>query len=144
MSEHEERSLSEQFLDTLMLLQINFYRKKKLPIPINQYALLMVISLEEEMTGGEASDILKISKQQTSSIADRLVSQGFIQKVPDAKDRRRTLLKMTEAGEEIIKEQRETIRDAFTSRVGNLTASEKKALAASITCLNLSIEKMFN
>ena len=69
-------ALSKDFLETLMLIHVNVFRNKQLPLPLNQYVLLMFINTERAITNSSASEMLKISKQQIGTIVERRVAQG--------------------------------------------------------------------
>ncbi len=139
-----DHDLSRYFLDTLMLIHVNIFRHKKMPLPLNQYVLLMVISTEESLTNSKASEILKISKQQISTVTERLLEQGYISKKTDSHDRRCCLLELTEKGREIINQQNDYVRKKFEDRLHKLTKDEQQKLAEAIHRLNRSIDTMFS
>ena len=131
-----QKNVSEQFIETLLLIHINFFRKKQLPLPLNQYGVLMAAYTEESLTASDACDILKISKQQMSSLVERLVQSGYIRKESDPEDRRRSLLRLTNKARKLIDRQN-------SASIGNLTPSEQQLLAESIGNFNRLLEKMF-
>ncbi|MBQ7499184.1 MAG: MarR family transcriptional regulator [Selenomonas sp.] len=137
-------ALSQDFLETLMLIHVNFFRNKNLPLPLNQYGLLMVIHTEGPITNNRASEILKISKQQMSTVAERLLQQGYISKNADCRDRRCCLLELTEKGREIINQQNDYVRKKFEDRLHKLTKDEQQKLSEAIHRLNRSIDTMFS
>ena len=122
-------ALSKDFLETLMLIHVNVFRNKQLPLPLNQYVLLMFINTEGAISNSSASEMLKISKQQMSTIVERLLAQGYISKDTDCRDRRRCLLKLTEKGREIIRQQNEYVRKKFEERLPKLQEEEQRQLA---------------
>ncbi len=136
-------ALSQNFIEMLMLIHLNIFRNKHLPLPLNQYGLLMVIHTEGPITNNRASEILKISKQQMSSVAERLVQQGYINKTPDKEDRRRCLLKLTPKGLQVIADQNTYVRHRFDDNLSNLSKKEQEKLDNAIDCLKNSIEAMF-
>ena len=139
-----EHTLSQDFLEALMRIHVNFFRHKNLPLPLNQYGLLMIIHTEGPMTNSQASERLKISKQQMSTVADRLLQQGYISKSADSKDRRRSLLQLTEKGKEVIDKQNESVRDRFEERLPKLSSRELQELSEAIHRLNSSMDSMFS
>ena len=138
-----ERNLSHNFMEMLMLIHVNIFRNKHLPLPLNQYGLLMVIHTEGPITNNKASEILNISKQQMSSVAERLLQLGYISKSPDEKDRRRCLLKLTDKGLDIIADQNTYVRNRFDANLANLSKKEQERLDSAIGCLKDSLEAMF-
>lgn len=138
-----EHLLSQNFMEMLMLIHVNIFRNKHLPLPLNQYGLLMVIHTEGPITNNRASEILNISKQQMSSVAERLVKLGYISKTPDEADRRRCLLRLTEKGLQVVADQRTYVRNRFNANLSKLTKEEQGQLDSAIDCLKDSIETMF-
>lgn len=139
-----EHTLSKDFLETLMLIHVNVFRNKQLPLPLNQYVLLMFINTEGAITNSSASEMLKISKQQMSTVAERLLEQGYISKSTDCRDRRRCLLELTEKGREIIRQQNGYVRKKFEDRLPKLSEDEQQQLSDAINCLKISIDRMFS
>ena len=139
-----EHTLSKDFLETLMLIHVNVFRNKQLPLPLNQYVLLMFINTEGAITNSSASEMLKISKQQMSTVAERLLEQGYISKNTDCHDRRRCLLELTEKGREIIRQQNGYVRKKFEDRLPKLSEDEQQQLSEAINCLKISIDRMFS
>ena len=137
-------ALSKDFLETLMLIHVNVFRNKQLPLPLNQYVLLMFINTEGSISNSSASEMLKISKQQMSTIVERLLAQGYISKDTDCRDRRRCLLKLTEKGRDIIRQQNEYVRKKFEDRLPKLPKEEQLQLSEAINCLKNSIDRMFS
>ena len=137
-------ALSKDFLETLMLIHVNVFRNKQLPLPLNQYVLLMFINTEGSISNSSASEMLKISKQQMSTIVERLLAQGYISKDTDCRDRRRCLLKLTEKGRDIIRQQNEYVRKKFEDRLPKLPEKEQLQLSEAINCLKNSIDRMFS
>lgn len=137
------KTVSDQFLETLLLIHINFFRTKQLPLPLNQYGVLMVAYTEDSPTASDACEILNVSKQQMSSIIERLVQTGYIMKESDPEDRRRSLLRLTDKARELINQQNKEVRRNFDARIVKLAPDEQKLLAASLTNFSRLLEKMF-
>ena len=164
MSETAAESISMHFIETLVLIHRNFYRHLAVPAPFNQFAVLMTLRADgaESLTAVRA--LLNISKQQMTSITEKLCDAGFItrktdpsdrrrlllsltdsgliQRETDRRDRRRVLISLTSAGERLIEDQNEIVRQKFIRSLKNLRPEEQDALANAIDLLNRSIEKM--
>ncbi|SFT74777.1 DNA-binding transcriptional regulator, MarR family [Selenomonas sp. GACV-9] len=136
-------NVSQKFIETLILIHNNFYRQTKLPIPLNQFGALMVIFTEEAVSISDISNILNISKQQMTTVIDKLVRNGMVQKAPDPHDRRRSVITMTAAGQKIIDDQNERVRLLFTQHIQQLDEDETVQLSQSILTFNYLLEKMF-
>ncbi len=134
--------ISSAFIETLVLIHRNFYRNLTTPVPLNQFATLMTLRLEKQATLSEIGQRLQISKQQMTNICDKLLHAGLITKRQDSEDRRRMLISMTSAGEKILDDQNELVRQRFLSSLRRLSEEERTELHHSITNLNHYIEKM--
>lgn len=134
--------ISSAFIETLVLIHRNFYRNLTTPVPPNQFATLMTLRLEKRATLSEIGQRLQISKQQMTNICDKLLHAGLITKRQDSEDRRRMLISMTSAGEKILDDQNELVRQRFLSSLRGLSEEERTELRHSITNLNHYIEKM--
>ena len=134
--------ISSAFIETLVLIHRNFYRNLTTPVPLNQFATLMTLRLEKQATLSEIGQRLQISKQQMTNICDKLLHAGLITKRQDSEDRRRMLISMTSAGEKILDDQNELVRQRFLSSLRGLSEEERTELRHSITNLNHYIEKM--
>ena len=134
--------ISSAFIETLVLIHRNFYRNLTTPVPLNQFATLMTLRLEKQATLSEIGQRLQISKQQMTNICDKLLHAGLITKRQDSEDRRRMLISMTSAGDKILDDQNELVRQRFLSSLRGLSEEERTELRHSITNLNHYIEKM--
>ena len=134
--------ISSAFIETLVLIHRNFYRNLTTPVPLNQFATLMTLRLEKQATLSEIGQRLQISKQQMTNICDKLMQAGLVTKQQDREDRRRMLISMTSAGEKILDDQNELVRQRFLSSLRGLSEEERTELRHSITNLNHYIEKM--
>lgn len=135
------QEISAAFVETLVLIHRNFYCQLSVPVPLNQFATLMTLRLSDSMSLSEIGQHLLISKQQMSSICDKLLQAGLVSKTQDQKDRRRTLISLTDAGEKLIDDQNEIVRQKFLHCLKGLSAEEQQELQESIVNLNHYIEK---
>ncbi len=65
----------------------------------------MLILTAIDTSGGPSTDLrreLGVTKQAVSQTIDALVNRGYVERTPDADDRRRVALALTERGEEIV------------------------------------------
>ena len=130
MSETAAESISMHFIETLVLIHRNFYRHLAVPAPFNQFAVLMTLRADGAESLTAVGALLNISKQQMTSICEKLTASGLIQR------------ETTSAGERLIEDQNEIVRQKFIRSLKNLRPEEQDALANAIDLLNRSIEKM--
>ena len=134
---------SQDFLESLILIHNNFYRQMHMPVPINQMGVLCALRSDPNLTISEISRWLNISKQQMTILIDKLVQNGLIEKNIDVSDRRRHLLILTAAGEKLLDEQDEVVKQKFSQQSQKLNDSELALLVKVIGQYRHLLEKMF-
>ena len=144
MPEINQREMSTDFIEMLVLIHRKFYRGMQASIPLNQFAVLMVLRVEEPASPQFIGNILHISKQQMTSITEKLCDAGFITRKTDPSDRRRLLLSLTDTGSRVLDDQNDIVRKKFIASLEGLTAEEKTELASSIETITHYINKMQN
>ncbi|WP_051608785.1 MarR family winged helix-turn-helix transcriptional regulator [Selenomonas sp. FC4001] len=136
-------SLSQQFVEIMVLLHNNFGRQTQVPLPLNQFGVLCVLMDTQGLTITDISRQLNISKQQMTNIIDKLVSAGYVSKEPDPVDRRRLVITISRKGKKLLKEHMEQFRQRFESHAQNLTRDERQELATILRRYYELINKMF-
>ena len=136
------REMSSGFIEMLVLIHRKFYRGITTPVPLNQFAVLMVLRVEEPASPQFIGNILHISKQQMTSITEKLVDAGFVSRKGDPSDRRRLLLSLTDAGRCVLDKQNDIVRRKFIESLKGLTEGEQEDLASSIETISHYVGKM--
>ena len=81
-----------------------------------QYHALMIVRRRGRLTIGEMARLLRVSAPSTSTMVDRLVEKGCLQRMPDPDDRRRVVVSVApEALKDI-----ERVEDALTRAFSEL------------------------
>ena len=86
---------------------------------------------------------LNIAKQQMTTVINKLVEARLVEKTADIHDRRRFVITMTKAGQTLLDEQNELIRQRFYQHSQKLSKEENQQLAKAIQTYNQLISKMF-
>ena len=102
----------------------------------------MVLRDEEPASPQFIGNILHISKQQMTSITEKLVDAGFVTRKTDPSDRRRLLLSLTDEGVRVLDDQNDVVRKKFIESLQGLTDEEQADLASSIEMITHYINKM--
>lgn len=136
-------SLSQQFVEIMVLLHNNFGRQTQVPLPLNQFGVLCVLMDTQGLTITDINRQLNISKQQMTNIIDKLVSAGYVSKEPDPVDRRRLVITISRKGKKLLEEHMEQFRQRFESHAQNLTRDERQELATILRRYYELINKMF-
>ncbi|MBO6202160.1 MAG: MarR family transcriptional regulator [Selenomonas sp.] len=143
MEAQAQPSLSQQFVEIMVLLHNNFGRQTQVPLPLNQFGVLCALSDTEGMTITDISRQLNISKQQMTNIIEKLVNCCYIDKAADPHDRRRSVITLSQKGKKILEDHVELFRQRFDSHARNLTDNERQELATILRRYYELINKMF-
>jgi|GEM_PF-635939 len=69
-------------------------------------------------------------------VADRLIAEGLVERIPDSRDRRRTFLNITDTGEMIVKEMKRMMKAHFADKLSVLSEKQLSNLAEGITTIS--------
>lgn len=97
-------------------------------LPRHQLRALFVVVKHGPLSVGDLAKAIDASLASTSSLADRLVRSGHLERDADAADRRRVLLAATPAGEDIADRLEERFRRRFERLVEAMTPQGREAL----------------
>ena len=136
-------SLSQQFVEIMVLLHNNFGRQTQVPLPLNQFGVLCALMDTQGMAIIDLSRQLNISKQQMTNVIEKLLTAGYVSKNPDPKDRRRFVVTISDKGEKLLAEHMEQFRQRFEIHARNLTTDERQELASILRRYYELINKMF-
>ena len=136
--------LSQQFVEMMVLIHNKFGRQTQVPLPLNQFGVLCVLMDTQGLAITDISRQLNISKQQMTTIIEKLVSAKYVSKKPDPHDRRRLVITITQQGEKLLRGHMEQFRQRFDSHAQNLTNNERTELANVLRRYYELISKMFS
>ncbi len=88
---------------------------------------------EGNVTMGEFSNALSVPLSTATRIADWLVENNYIQRLPDSDDRRVVRVILTETGKELFRAIDRYIRQRLLHILSGLTVEERKTLLALIS-----------
>ena len=138
------RRLSEKFIDTLCSIYQNFFRQTTIPIPGNNFMVLVVLQNEGDSTITRMGTLLHMSKQQMTPIINKLAKDGFITKKVSDEDRRYTNISLTPKGQELLDDHSENIRKRFEQGALRLSPDEVEEFTASLDTFVSSVERMYH
>lgn len=72
----------------------------------------------------DLAEYIGVSLPSMSKLVDTLTFRGYIERTPDAADRRRVRLDLTEAGQDVLATAREAVKAVFAARLATLNAEE--------------------
>lgn len=122
----------------------NFFNKLLKPInqqaknimsPVQMHAMESLYSLKK-CTMTELSNELKISKQQTTTIVDKLIKAGLVIREHDDIDRRTINIRLTQSGVTFMKSFKEEIFNTMKEKIKNLDDDD-------LICLDNALNDFF-
>lgn len=118
-----------QFIRTEMRSQ----REPSLSVP--QFRLLGFLSRHPGSSLSEVADHLGVTRATASSMTDRLVQRGLVDRVEDPDERRHVMLSLTVTGQDQLEQMRQITRLKIAELLGGLTPEELDSLSAGLKIL---------
>jgi DNA-binding MarR family transcriptional regulator len=141
-----KQDAADQFVKLIPLIRRKLLRRSDFPqIPnlnFSHFHLLMLIEDEGAVTNGRISETLSIAPPNVTPLITKLLNEGYITRVPDERDRRVIWNQLTEKGERILLERRDSFRRLFEERLAFLNEDETNRLIESLKTLTEIVEKM--
>ena len=111
-------------------------------VGVQEWRILAVLAGNGEGTAREICETTLMDKGNVSRAIKKLVRTGRVREITDKKDKRSTVLVMTDKGYEIYGKIKE-LSDAREQKIlASLTASERRSLPIILTKLNGVIEEL--
>jgi DNA-binding MarR family transcriptional regulator len=101
-------------------------------VPRHQLRALFVVARHGPLSVGDLADAIGASLASTSSLADRLVKAGYLERQPDPEDRRRVLLITTAPGRETADTLMRRFHERFQRLVEAMSPAGREALEAGL------------
>lgn len=143
--------IKEQLADQLrrldaLLFRTQMRRKVKDSTCLNphkgQGRVLSLLKLQPEMGQKELGYLLDMSKQALAELLRKLEKAGYITREPSPKDRRASIIKLTEAGQAVAPDaEKEGEDDVLEAAVASLKADEQAVFADYLGRVIASLEE---
>lgn len=133
--------IAREFMSSVWRIHNNFLHEQKLPLPLNQFAVLFdLFSEADSLAICEISEKLQIKKQQMTGIISRLETADCISRTSKDSDRRYSEIKLTDKGCAIINEYLSGMCTRFLHRLNRLKPEHQQMLSDSIRQFNRSLD----
>lgn len=116
--------IASSFLASMMLINNNFFHRTTLPMPLSQFCVLAYLEVEHAVSITDLSRVLKVSKQQMSTVVDKLLQAGYVTKSRSERDHRCTLVQITDSGLDLLLEHRGQLTRMLSDQFKKLTPDE--------------------
>lgn len=112
----------------------------ELELTMAQLKTLFTLCCAQPVTVSELAEWLGISAPTASYLVDRLVQAGLVDRAEDPADRRRTLVQLTAAGEDLTRRLRQGNRDVLVPLLEQLDMEDLEALDRGLAALARAAE----
>jgi DNA-binding MarR family transcriptional regulator len=111
------RNMNNEFVKSILKdLEINFSQQ--------HYTILKLLKENKQLYVTEIVDILSITKPQMTSLIDKLIQMGYLNRTNDINDRRKIYISLTEDGKAITAKINTAIDKQMDSYLTQLTQNE--------------------
>jgi len=108
-------------------------------------AVLTHLELSGPVTVSEAARHFERAQSAVSELFDRLERAGHITRFPDTRDRRRTLVWMTESGIKILSKSRQVLSEELLQQaVSHLSTAERRSLVRGMHALVAAADRVLS
>jgi DNA-binding MarR family transcriptional regulator len=111
-----------------------------LDMGMGQFKAMLVLKEHGQQTVGGLARILKISEPSASLLLEKLVTRDLVVRSTDPIDRRRTLVALSEAGDELMACLRRSSEAQLTAWLGGVAEDDLHALCQGLEALLVSIQ----
>ncbi|HLK39496.1 MAG TPA: MarR family transcriptional regulator [Polyangiaceae bacterium] len=116
--------------------------RKATAVTPQMWAVLTHLAMAGPLTVGECARHFERAQSVVSETLDALEKKKLLERMPDARDRRRTLVWLTDTGHEHLRRTRRVLDDArLTAAMRRLAASERHQLIEAMSALVGACEK---
>jgi DNA-binding MarR family transcriptional regulator len=132
------REQAERFAALFRAIYLTYHRRDgpRSDLPGASRAVLTHLAVTGPLTVGEAAAHLGRAQSVVSEIVDGLARKGLLERERDPDDRRRTLIWLTGAGQEVLRRDGEVLAvDALTAALGRVPAEARAGLLAGASAL---------
>ena len=131
--------IAQEIVSAYSRIYLYFYRRRDprgyRPRP-ETLAVMEHLFATGPLTVSEASCHLDRSQSSVSELLDRLVHRGLLDRIPDERDRRRTLVWLSESGLALLEEERQVLDIKRMERVlALMTTQQQQNLADGLRAL---------
>lgn len=108
----------------------------------SQYNTLQVLSVKPEWRMTDLSARLHVSAGSLTTMMNRLIELGLVERTRSTVDRRVVTVKLTEEGSRILKLGRDHMRQTLAAMLATLPPADREQLRASIDTMNDIMNKI--
>lgn len=101
---------------------------RSVPVTALQYTALTVLERRSDLSTAQLARNAFVTDQSAADMVRALEERGLILRVPDPEDRRRRVLRLTDAGRDLLDQVRGDVYEVETRMLAPLSTDEAEAL----------------
>ena len=111
---------------------VNFHTiSKTCEVPQSYIRVLFILKRFKEKTMSEMARFMSVSKPNLTPVIDRLILDGYVERKPGQKDRRKLLISLTDEGLKYLEQVESKIKDYTASKLEGLSIEDLQELTES-------------
>lgn len=114
----------------------NYPTIEHLNMTSSQFNTLHVLALQPEWRMTDLSSRLHVSAGSLTTMMNRLIEIGLVERTRSTTDRRVVTVKLTDAGSTVLKNGREHMRTTLAAILATLPPAERESLRVSLDTMN--------
>jgi DNA-binding MarR family transcriptional regulator len=108
----------------------------------SQYRMLMILERDGPLPMTELGKRLFVSKPYVTLIVDRILKDGYVERLPDEEDRRMIRVMLTRQGTEYLHEIRSLLKEVARKRLADLDPGDLWVLCISLENVRTILAKI--
>lgn len=100
--------------------------------PVQLRTIMALLFKTEPCSMTELAGELKISKQQMTPVIDKLIANGYVERIFNSHDRRIISVALTGRGQEFLEQQKSIIVSQLRTRISKLSENDLRVLYDSL------------
>ena len=105
-------------------------------LTVSQLRAIYLLAYHETLTISELARALQMGNPAASILVQQLVQQGLVERSEDVNDRRRTFVRLTPRGSELVRGRRDQREVKFRRRLSQLSDDELAGLMQGVIALS--------
>ena len=133
----QEAQRAQRIVVAAIMQQVSLPTFLDLDISMAQLKGMFVLASGGTSTVGQLAEGLRIGRSAASLLVDRMVQDGLVERTEDSEDRRRTTLRLSRRGEELISRLRQgrEERNPLPAWLAKLSDQDLRALVQGLRAL---------
>ena len=108
---------------------VNFHAiSKSCEVPQSYIRVLFILKKDKEKTMSEMARFMNVSKPNLTPVIDRLIMDGYVERKPGQKDRRKLLISLTGEGLKYLDEVKSIVKAYTASKLEGLSLQDLQEL----------------